>query len=142
MNEKRPLLETFKRIGGKLKTPLIENAINDDPILKKYGFERLGAPNELKGGLVKSSDLNNVTVIAYFNNNKWNLPTDPFDRNEERRLIQKTLGKTLAKYLGGKLKSIWNADNADLPPNVIAIAMTGADMLDADEIEAAESPFG
>lgn len=97
----------------------------NDPILKQYGFKRIDSPKNLKGKLVSDKHLSGVTVVAYFDNSEWNLPENPFDRNEIKNKIHTTLGNTLSKYIGGKLKSIWNDHNADLPPNITALAMIG-----------------
>lgn len=97
--------------------------ITNDPILKKYGFVETKTPDTLKGKLVTSAHLNDVTTIAYFDNSKWNLPADPFKKNKIKNEIHTTLGNTLSKYIGGKLKSIWTSSNADLPSNITAIAM-------------------
>jgi len=75
--------------------------------------------------LVSSSHLKGVTTIAYFDNSNWNLPENPYDRNEIKHKIHTTLANALSKYVGGKLKSIWDSDNADLPPNITALAMIG-----------------
>jgi hypothetical protein len=95
-----------------------------DPELKKYGFMGINSPDKLKGKLVTSAHLDGVTTIAYFDNSNWNLPTNPFDINTVKNKIHTTLGKILSKYTGGKLKSIWTSNNADLPANITAIAMT------------------
>jgi hypothetical protein len=95
-----------------------------DPELKKYGFTGINSPDKLKGKLVTSAHLDGVTTIAYFDNSNWNLPTNPFDINTVKNKIHTTLGKILSKYTGGKLKSIWTSNNADLPANITAIAMT------------------
>jgi len=94
-----------------------------DPELKKYGFIGTDSPDKLKGKLVTSAHLNGVTTIAYFDNSNWNLPANPFDRNKIEDKIHTTLGKILSKYTGGKLKSIWTSNNADLPPNITALAL-------------------
>ena len=97
----------------------------NDPVLKQYGFTGTSNPDKLKGKLVSSSHLKGVTTIAYFDNSNWNLPEDPYDRNEIKHKIHNTLGKILSKNIGGKLKSIWTSSNADLPPNITALAMIG-----------------
>jgi len=99
----------------------------NDPILKKYGFNRTDSPDSLNGKLATRANLNDVTTIAYFDNSKWNLPTEPFSRNKIRNKIHTTLEKTLSKHIGGKLKSIWGSFNADLPDNITALAMSGGD---------------
>lgn len=97
----------------------------NDPILKKYGFDRTDSPNTLKGKLATSANLKGVTTVAYFDNSKWNLPAEPFSRNKIKNKIHTTLEKTLSKHIGGKLKSIWGSFNADLPDNITALAMSG-----------------
>ena len=99
----------------------------NDPILKKYGFDHTDSPNTLKGKLATSANLKDVTTVAYFDNSKWNLPTEPFSANKIRNKIHTTLEKTLSKHIGGKLKSIWGSFNADLPDNITALAMSGGD---------------
>lgn len=101
------------------------SSFTNDPVLKQYGFIKTDSPDKLKGKLVSSSDLKDVTTIAYFDNSNWNLPTNPFDRNKIQYKINTTLGNTLSKYVGGKLKSIWTSSNADLPDNITALAMIG-----------------
>ena len=101
------------------------SSLANDTILKQYGFVKTDTPDKLKGKLVSSSHLKGVTTIAYFDNSNWNLPTNPFDRNTIKNKIHTTLGNTLSKYVGGKLKSIWTSSNADLPDNVTALAMIG-----------------
>ena len=97
----------------------------NDPILKQYGFTGTSKPDKLKGKLVSSSHLKGVTTIAYFDNSNWNLPENPYDRNEIKHKIHTTLANALSKYVGGKLKSIWASHNADLPDNITALAMIG-----------------
>ena len=101
------------------------SSLANDPVLKQYGFIKTNSPDKLKGKLVSSSDLKDVTTIAYFDNSNWNLPINPFDRNEIKYKIHTTLGNALSKYVGGKLKSIWTSSNADLPDNITALAMIG-----------------
>jgi len=103
------------------------SSITNDPILKKYGFDRTDSPDTLKGKLATRANLKGVTTVAYFNNSKWNLPTNPFDRNKIRDKIHTTLAKTLSKHIGGKLNTIWTIDNANLPDNITALAMSGGD---------------
>jgi|LakMenE18May11ns_1017448.scaffolds.fasta_scaffold9925298_3 hypothetical protein len=99
-----------------------------DPELKKYGFMGTDSPDKLKGKLVTSAHLAGVNTVAYFDNSNWNLPEDPFDRNKIKDKIHNTLVKILSKYTGGKLKNIWTSDNADLPPNITALALQGGTM--------------
>ena len=102
-----------------------DTEISNDLVLKKYGFIKTDSPDKLKGKLVSSSHLKGVTTIAYFDNSNWNLPENPYDRNEIKHKIHTTLANALSKYVGGKLKSIWASHNADLPPNITALAMIG-----------------
>jgi hypothetical protein len=101
--------------------------LENDPILKKYGFDHTDSPDTLMGKLATRANLKDVTTVAYFDNSKWNLPAEPFSANKIRNKIHTTLEKTLSKHIGGKLKSIWGSFNADLPDNITALAMSSGD---------------
>jgi hypothetical protein len=127
MNLQENYRRLFKgRLSSNDSTLLKEaSSIPNDPILKKYGFDRTDSPDTLKGKLATRANLKGVTTVAYFDNSKWNLPAEPFSRNKIRNKIHTTLEKTLSKHIGGKLKSIWGSFNADLPDNITALAMSG-----------------
>jgi hypothetical protein len=128
------LAENYRRLfKGRLSSNdknLISEAssIDNDPVLKKYGFDRLDAPETIKGKLATSARLKGITTVAYFDNSKWNLPTEPFARNKALDKIHDTIEKTLSKYLGGKVKNVWNSSNANVPDNFTAYSMTSGNI--------------
>ena len=104
------------------------SSIDNDPVLKKYGFDRLDAPETIKGKLATSARVKRMTTVAYFDNSKWNLPTEPFARNKALSKIHDTIEKTLSKYLGGKVNSIWTSSNANVPAGFTAFSMVSGNV--------------